>query len=91
MEIGFFPLFSLGLGVQVLALVAVAFMRGWKAASLYLLSLPAIWLLALELVSGHIAIAVHLLWVAPTLCILWAVATFSRTHRSSTSSGEVKL
>ena len=61
------------IGIQLAALALVLFGRGWKACLIYLVCIPLLWFLALELVSGHIVSAIHLLWLAPALAAIWAI------------------
>jgi hypothetical protein len=65
--------------VQVAALLAVvAVLRKAGAVLGFLVSVSLAWLVALELISAHVAAAAHLLWVVP---LVWAGASVALRKR----------
>jgi hypothetical protein len=81
--------FEVALGVQIAVLVVAWLARGWKVAAGYVGLLLLTWFLTLELVSGHIGAAIHLLWIVPMLFALWAVSKPLRV-RLSTKTTETR-
>jgi len=59
----YFAIASLAVELLPLAL-ALKYGRAWTSV-IYFLTLPALWFLVIELVSGHMVIAAHLLWIYP--------------------------
>jgi hypothetical protein len=64
--------------VQLAAFAAVLFRLGARASIAYLASVVTTWSLVLVLVSGHIVVAAHALWVIPAL---WLVAVVAKSMR----------
>ena len=65
---------TVALALQFVAFATVAFNAGGKYALVYLASVPLQWFVVAELVSGHLAVASHLLWLVPvatTSLVVW--------------------
>jgi hypothetical protein len=65
---------AIALALQFVAFATVAFKAGRKYGLVYFASVPLQWFVVAELVSGHIVVATHLLWLVPvatTLLVLW--------------------
>ena len=78
---------TVALALQFVAFAAVAFKAGGKYGLVYLASVPLQWFVVAELVSGHLVVATHLLWLVPvatTLLLVWRHRVrASLTRRSS--------
>jgi hypothetical protein len=75
------PLTTLVVALQLLALIAVAFKIGPKYGLVYLASIPIQLFVVAELVSGHIVVASHLLWLIPAGTVLAVVVVVVRRNR----------
>lgn len=67
--------------VQAAVFAVVLFRLGTSVSLAYLVSVAIAWALVLVLVSGHIVVATHALWVVPTLWLLAVVAKSMRHKR----------
>ena len=77
------PLTIFALVLQCAAFATVAFKAGGKHGLFYLASVPLQWFVVAELVSGHIVIATHLLWLVPvatTLLVIWRHRVRAKTE-----------
>ena len=76
-------LYDIVVTLQIAAPFAVVTARSRTAAALCLFSIPLTWFVAVELVSMHIASAVHLLWLLPMTWIVWALLARRRAGVSA--------
>ena len=72
-------LIEFSFALQLVALIVVAFKGSGKLALTYMVSLPFVWFIVLELISGHVAVATHLLWIVP---VVWVSVVALLTHTS---------
>lgn len=64
---------TVALALQLVAFATVAFKAGGKYGLVYFASVPLQWFVVAELVSSHIVVATHLLWLVPVTTILLVV------------------
>jgi hypothetical protein len=72
------------LAVQFVALVVIWLAAGRRAVLSYLGVVLFVWLLALGLNSVHIPLALHMLWVAPTVLAARAISNGVRARPAKT-------
>ena len=73
-------IFAIALSLQLIVFIVIAFKNSKKLTFAYMGSLPLLWFIVLELVSGHITVAAHLLWLVPAV---WVIVVLYLTHHSS--------
>jgi hypothetical protein len=73
-------IFEIALGLQLIVFIVIAFKKSKKFTFAYMGPLYLLWFIVLELVSGHITVAIHLLWLVPAV---WLILVLYLTHHSS--------
>jgi hypothetical protein len=70
--------------LQLGVLLAVVFLWGKKPAGICLATISVTWLVVATLVSAHVGVAAHLMWIVPAL---WLVALVVRRRRVIVNRG----
>jgi len=76
------------LAVELLPLVmALKYGRAWTSVT-YFLSLPALWFLVVEMISGHMVMAAHLLWIYPAPWVFLLITMKRRRNQLAAARDE---
>jgi len=84
----YFAIASLAVELLPLAL-ALKYGRAWTSV-IYFVTLPVLWFVVVELISGHMVVAAHLLWIYP-LPWVFLLTTMKRRRDQLASAREEAL